>query len=167
MGLFHYLFVIGALILGCSNREAGGSDMDGSTDTDTNTDTDSRKPSRGCMTCLIVAIILTIAASFGIYYLGKHSQQQYERQRAEWRQKWYNDVKNGSNRVLIFDARLLPMLANDTDCVNNLEYLEFFMVYISPEDAKHVAQLVNVKKMTFYCTGGADDIFKALAGTAD
>ena len=52
------------------------------------------------------------------------------------------------------------MLANDTDCVNNIEELHFDMVTIAPTDAEHVAKFANVRSIGFYDSRGADYVLK-------
>lgn len=127
---------------------------------DADSSSKSNRSSRSCLTCLAVLVLLAIALPLGISYLREQSRLAVERRQAEWRQKWFDDVKNGDAQVSVMDPLLLPMLANDADCVANLEYLHFAMVDIKPEDAKHVARLTNVKKIGFYDTRGADSVLK-------
>ena len=74
--------------------------------------------------------------------------------------KWFSTVKEGEHRVSVLDAQLLPMLAEDNDCIKNLKELCFAMVEITPEHAAHVARLVNVRSIHFYDTRGADFVLE-------
>ena len=58
------------------------------------------------------------------------------------------------------DSRLLPMLANDPECVANTRTLCFSMVRIAPEDARYVARLANVKDIVFYDCTSADAVLE-------
>lgn len=78
---------------------------------------------------------------------------------AFWREQSFNDVKNGDSHVLVTVPGLLPMLANDVDCVANLEIINFSNE-ITPEDAEHVARLINVKQLSFYDARGADYVLE-------
>ena len=118
------------------------------------------RSSQSFLTYLVVLVLLAIALPLGISYLREQSRVAIERRQAEWRQKSFDDVKNGDTQVSVMDPMLLPMLAGDEDCVANLEHLHFSMVDIKPEDAIHVAHLTNVKDMGFYDTRGADFVLK-------
>jgi hypothetical protein len=109
-------------------------------------------------------VLLAIALPFAVSYLLEQSRLNIERRRAQWRQKWFDDVKNGDTQAMVMDSELLPMLANDPECVANLESLYFSCVTIAPEDAKHVARLTNVKDIGFYDTSGADVILDHAGG---
>ena len=114
------------------------------------------KPSRGCASCLTAIVALTVLLPLAILYSRQHARLESERQRAEWRQKWFSTVKQGDHKVSVLDAQLLPMLAEDNDCVKNLKELCFAMVEITPEHAAHVSRLANLRSIHFYDTRGAD-----------
>jgi len=118
--------------------------------------TGSTKPSRGCVSCLTAIAVIAIILPIGIRYARQHARLKSERQQAEWRQKWFSMVKQGDSRVSVLDAQLLPMLAEDNDCIKNLKELCFAMVEITPEHAAHVSRLANLRSIHFYDTRGAD-----------
>ncbi len=127
---------------------------------DTDSPVESTSSSRGCMTCIILAVAFLIAVPFGALYLSEQERIAIERLRAQWRQEWFNRVKNGDNLARVSDPLLLPMLANDPDCVANLEELFFDMVEITPNDATYVSRLTNVKSIEFYDTRGMDYVLQ-------
>lgn len=92
----------------------------------------------------------------GIPLLREQQRLSFERQKEEWRQNAFDRVKHGDHRVSIMDPKLLPMLANDADCVANLNELNFSMTAITNEDAQFVSRLSNVQTLYFYDTRGAD-----------
>jgi len=110
----------------------------------------SNRSSRNWLTCLAILALLAITLALGITYLREQSRLRLERQRAEWRQKRFNDVKNGGTQATVMDSLLLPMLANDPECVANVRSLYFSMVEIDPEEAENVVRLTNVNDIGFY-----------------
>ena len=128
----------------------------------------SARPKRqhGCVGCLTISLGVAIVLPVGMLYLRHQSRLGAEQRRADLRQKWFHDVKNGSHLVSVLDSRLLPMLASDADCVAVLDQLSFAMVDVAPEDAEHIAQLINVRHISFYDTRGADYVLLHARGLA-
>lgn len=116
----------------------------------------STTSSRNCLTCLTILILFAVALPIGISYLRKQARLNLERQRADWRQKVFDDVKKGGTQATVMDSLLLPMLAKSPECVANVRSLSFSMVTIDPDDAENVASLTNVTDIGFYDTSGAD-----------
>lgn len=116
----------------------------------------SKPPSPASRYCLIALIALSALLVVGIPYLNEQKRVSLELQKAEWRQNEFNRVKNGAQDVLIMDSRLLPMLAQDADCIANAQQLKFSMTEITPDDARFISQLTNVKTLYFYDTHGAE-----------
>lgn len=112
------------------------------------------------MTCLTILILLAIGLPLGISYLRRQARLNLERQRAEWRQKCFDDVKNGDTQAMVMDSLLLPMLAQDPECVANVRSLYFSMVNIDSTVAQNVASLTNVEDIGFYDTSGADIVLR-------
>jgi hypothetical protein len=119
-----------------------------------------RKPPRGCLSCLTTAVVFGILTPFGFRCLHEHSRVASEREELKRRQEVLNDVKGGRRTVIVSDARLLPMLADDPACVANLAEMTFSMVNITAEDAEQVSRLINVRSMVFYDTRGADYVLE-------
>jgi len=131
---------------------------------ETNSIAKSNLLSRNCLIFLVILILVAIALPLGISYLREQSRLELERLRAEWRQKWFDHVKKGHTQATVMDSLLLPMLANDPECVAKVQSLYFSMVNVDPEDAKNVARLTNVQDIGFYDTSGADVVLKHARG---
>lgn len=112
--------------------------------------------SRGCLVSVVVSLAFVGLLVIGMPFLRENQRLTFERQRTQWRQDSFDRVKRGDHQVLIMDSKLLPMLANDADCVTNLNGLSFSMTQITVEDARFVSQLSNVQTLSFYDTRGAD-----------
>lgn len=112
--------------------------------------------SRGCLVSLVVSMAFVGLLVIGIPFQREKQRLSFERQKAEWRQDAVERVKRGDQYALIMDSKLLPMLANDADCVANLNALSFSMMQMTDEDARFVSQLSNVETLSFYDTRGAD-----------
>ena len=125
---------------------------------DADTPAESKKPSRGCLSCLVFLIAFVVALPFGISFIREQERLAHERWKAEKREECFSEVKNGAKLGFVFDPLLLPMLANDADCVANLEELYFTTGEIDSESAKHIARLANVKQIDVYEAGGVDFI---------
>ncbi len=119
-----------------------------------------KKFARGCLIGLLVAIGITSLIWCGIQYVNQQSDLALERHRAERRQREFQKIKNGNSHAHIMDARLLTLLAEDRDCLNNIEELHFDMVTITPVDAEYVAKFTNVRSLGFYDSHGADHVLK-------
>jgi hypothetical protein len=100
-------------------------------------------------------------SAFGIAQLRQQARRNLERQQAESRQRCFDRVKQGGSLALVMDSKLLPMLANDSECKQIVTGLYFALTNIDAPDAKYVAQLQNVTSMTFYCTTGTKDLLLA------
>lgn len=105
---------------------------------------------------LVVSLAFVGLLVIGITFQREKQRLSFERQRTQWRQGSFDRVKRGDQFALIMDSKLLPMLANDADCIANLSGLSFSMTQITDEDARFVSQLSNVQTLSFYDTRGAD-----------
>ncbi len=117
-------------------------------------------PSRGCALCLLAIAVIAIILPLAIRRARQQTRLESERQQAEWRQMWFMRVKQGGPAVSVLDAQLLPMLAEDNDCIRNLKELHFAMVEITPENAAHISRLTNLRSISFYDTRGADHVLE-------
>ncbi|HSG69559.1 MAG TPA: hypothetical protein VLA12_04045, partial [Planctomycetaceae bacterium] len=107
--------------------------------------------SQGCLSWAIffavLSIVFAILLAFELPRMRERDRLLREQSNAYWREQSFNDVKNGDSHVVVTVPGLLPMLANDVDCVANLEIINFSN-QITPEDAEHVARLINVKQLS-------------------
>jgi len=112
--------------------------------------------------CMISGSIVVISVVFVvgvvvILVIGHRLSRQQAR--IEWRQKFFNRVKqDGVHTGHVIDALMLPMFAGDEECVSRIDALLFDMVTVTPELAAHVAQLKNVQRLSFYDTRGAEHV---------
>jgi hypothetical protein len=111
--------------------------------------------------CLGAVCLLIAGVAFGISQLRQLATRNLVRQQAEWRQRAFDRVKQGDSSALVMDSKLLPMLANDSECKRIVTGLDFASTNIDASDAKYVGQLQNVTSMTFYCTTGTKDLLLA------
>jgi hypothetical protein len=109
----------------------------------------------GCLG--FIAIIVGVLA-FGIAQLRQQARLSLEQSRQERLQKSFDSVKQGGSSALVTNSKLLPMLANDTDCKKTVTRLDFASTEIDASDALYVAELLNVTSITFYCTRGTKDL---------
>ena len=109
----------------------------------------------------VTLIAFGIAIWVGISHLQELAHIELERKESEWRQKWFDDVKGGKHYATIMDPKIIPMLANDSDCVRNITALHFSMVKIEPNEASPIEQLVNVRHIFFYDTRGTDAVLES------
>lgn len=124
---------------------------------------DNRKQRSMLRVFVILSLVSVVIAglAYGIVFARKQAQLNFQRQQAEWRQKSFDNVKQGDSRAWVMDSRLLPMLANDADCRQIVTSLDFTSTEIDPTDAQSVSQLKNVSSMTFYCTTGTKELLLA------
>jgi hypothetical protein len=100
------------------------------------------KSSRIVGFAILTLVLIGLALWAGISHLQEVARIDFERTKSEWRQKWFDDVKGGKHYATIMDPKIIPMLANDSDCVQNTTELHFWMVTIEPNDAPPIEQLV-------------------------
>ena len=124
--------------------------------TQDDTHSDSPGQSRGCVWWFAAIGTLAVILPFAARYHRERDRVEAERLRAERRAESIDRVKRGDDSVSVLDPQLLPMLADDRDCIDNLHSLWFAMVEITPEDASYVSRLVNLRSISFYETRGAD-----------
>lgn len=110
---------------------------------------------------ILTLVVLGVAMWAGISHLHEVERIDFERKKSEWRQKWFGDVKGGKHYATIMDPKIIPMFANDLDCVQNITELHFSMVTIEPTDVPSIEQLVNVRHLMFYDTHGNDAVLDA------
>lgn len=111
---------------------------------------------RGRFAILMVTLAFVVLLVIGIPYVREQQRLSFEQQKADWRQRAFDRVKNGDYRAWIMDSKILPMLASDADCVTNLKELDFSMTEITADDARHVSKMRNVQTLFFYDMRGAD-----------
>jgi hypothetical protein len=111
--------------------------------------------------CLGVIGFLAVVFVLVVWQHRESTLRYMETQRAERRQSSFERVKNGESSVLVTDSKLLPMLANDSECKKIATELVFASLIIDPEDASHIGQLQNVSSLGFYCTEGTREVLIA------
>ncbi len=116
---------------------------------------------RSLLGCLGVIVILGFGIPWGLNFVREQSRLSLERFKKELRQRTFDDVKQGDTSASIMDSKLLPMLAEDTDCRSIVTRLDFSSTTIDPSEAVFVGELSNVTSMTFYCTRGTEDLLTA------
>lgn len=116
--------------------------------------------SRRYALCLLAIAVIAIILPLAIRRARQQARLESERQQAERRQMWFLRVKQGGSAVSALDAQLLPMLAEDNDCIRNLKELHFAMVEITPENATHISRLTSLRSIAFYDTRGADYVLE-------
>ena len=118
-----------------------------------------RNPYLRSIGCLVLVLCFAAAFVLGLDLLRRQArQEQHDR-----RQRALDAVKQGnsSGHVMVMDSKLLPMLANDSECKRIVTRLDFFMTEIDESDAEYVAELSNVTEMTFYCTSGTKALLQS------
>jgi hypothetical protein len=115
---------------------------------------------RGFLIFIVVSAAFVTLLAVGVLYLQERQRLFLEREEARWRQEAFDRVKSGEHRVTIMDPILLSMLADDAECVANLEELCFSMTKITPEESRYVSKLANVTSLFFYDTEGADFVLE-------
>lgn len=127
---------------------------------------------RSCLAAIvIVGLIMAAIGAAGFWALTKaaeRSRKEFEQNQAERRVEYFGKVKAGGDgsRISIMDPLLLEMLAEDADCVANLTELSLAMVDIAGKPSLAAKSLVNVRKIVFYDCVGADELLRALQGSA-
>jgi hypothetical protein len=111
-------------------------------------------------TIAILGIVCVILAGlfFGIAQIRKLTELNRDKRQSEFRQLFFDKVKQGDSSAVVIDSQLLPMLANDSQCQQVVTALEFAEINIESVDAPYVAQLKNVTRMSFYCTTGTKEL---------
>jgi predicted ATP-grasp superfamily ATP-dependent carboligase len=120
----------------------------------------NRVVSRGCLTILIATLAFVVLLVIGVPFLRERQRLYFEQQKADWRQREFDRVKNGDDHASIMDSKILPMLASDAECITNLRELDFSMAEITADDAQHVSKLAKVESLFFYDTRGADFVLE-------
>ncbi len=123
---------------------------------------DPEPQTRGCLYTILCCIALLAVSALLFTYLQNRAKLAFEEKKAEWRQKEFDAVRNGQTHAWVLDPLLLPMLANDSVCVKNLESI-FFSIDFTPEMAVEIAKLKNLKEISFY---GGLGVEQAVAGAA-
>ena len=110
---------------------------------------------------ILTLVLIGIAMWAGISHMQEVARIDFERTKSKWRQKWFDDVKGGQHYATVMDPKIIPMLANDSECVQNITELYFSMVTIAPNDTPPIEQLVNVRHLAFYDTHGTDEVLES------
>lgn len=115
---------------------------------------------------MAILIFVTVAVWFVVYgvpNLRKWQRLRFEKVKQGWRNDAFLSVKSGGHSVRVSDLALLPMLANDADCVHNLDDLFFSGLDISSSDAAHISRLKNLRSIGFYDCAGTNAVIAQCA----
>ena len=122
-----------------------------------------RKPNTLRRPAFFFAFVVAVAAiSFTTFtQLRYRARLAQELRSQEWQQKSIDAVKMGNPTAWVMDSKVLPMLANDSECKQIVTSLDFTSTEIDASDATAVGRLTNVTSMMFYCTTGTEHVLKA------
>ena len=111
--------------------------------------------------CLCVTVSVAALVVIGISHLRQQERLSRDKMWQEYRENEFLSVKRGNSRPYVMDSELLPMSANDDDCIRVVTHLDFASTDMDASDAASVSKLVNVTSMTLYCTRGTRDLLLA------
>ncbi len=94
--------------------------------------------------CLCVTVAVAALVVIGISHLRQQERLSRDKMWQEYRQNEFLSVKRGNSRPYVMDSKLLPMLANDDDCIRVVTHLDFASTDMDASDAASVSKLVAV-----------------------
>ena len=112
---------------------------------------------------IVVLALLAVGALVYIPWRRQQVRSEIETAQQILRQQEVDRVRQGARTVTLMDSRLLPMLADDTMCVNHLNELSVAMTDIPADDAVSIVKFVNLESLSCYDVRGVDSLVEHAA----